>query len=254
MPPTPKPIHFVIMTAAWKRPMVMAIFLLQFEALKAYRPDVYKVDLVVAGTRGDKCEALCKKHTDHYFHTNNKPLGSKFNARLEYIRDNFPTCDAVIGLGSDDLLSVSALEVYGRHYRTGTKAVGIKDFYNMNLLRGTMKYTEGYKNVRFGEPVGPGRMLRREVLEQLNWQLHHPRRSRGLDRTMRKRLQKHGVRMRLIHQKEERICMVGLKGKVSLHRYNRTLPGIRMNAKSVITKYFGPQVWAAIRRLKRQPK
>jgi len=58
------------------------------------------------------------------------------------------------------------------------------DLMNKNLIRRELIYWKGYENYRKGEPVGGGRLIRRDYLDRVNWNPFDPKFYKNLDGSM----------------------------------------------------------------------
>lgn len=149
----------LIFTACWQRPHIFEVFLTKLPK---------KYPLCVVGEKTDQCyEVLQKERPDAiWVESENRPLGRKFNNGLKAISGY--EFDYIFITGSDDMFTPGLFEHYeslkGKYHYCG-----LLDFYFTDLER--VRYFSGHAANRKGEPIGSGRMIQRQVLEKLDWQL-----------------------------------------------------------------------------------
>jgi hypothetical protein len=232
----------VVLTCAWLRYDITKIFLEQIKVLQEYKPDEFEVELVVVGSKG-KCEQQVKPYTKHYIHHQNLPLGKKWNAGLKYCQQlNF---DFLLALGSDDIISTSALDVYKRYADEGYEYIGWKDFYLINTEKKIMKYWKGYEGKRSGESVGAGRLISRNILEQLDFKLWNDNKNKGLDGTFTKRINSVKHKSISVSARNNLVFMVDLKSRVNLGGYEKSI-GNQVSIKRLIPAHFSNHIYKMI--------
>lgn len=118
----------------------------------------------------------------------NAPLGRKANAAYRALQG---TCDAVVGLGSDDLVTPELFLAWARLLETYDYC-GLLDYYALDPHVPELRHWLGYgwhePSTRIGEPVGAGRVLSASVLEALGWEPFADGVDCGLDGTLERRL------------------------------------------------------------------
>lgn len=120
----------------------------------------------------------------------NSPLGSKWNSAFVRVREFNP--DACLFMGSSDWVSDNWIPYMGK-YLDEYDMVGKPDF-NMAHFRGNregdrdiqMGTWGGYneQSGRHGEAIGIGRMLRREILERIEYRPFDPTLDNSMDYSM----------------------------------------------------------------------
>jgi hypothetical protein len=119
----------------------------------------------------------------------------------------------------------------------GVDYIGLLDCYHYDLKNDEFGYASGYKCKRRGEPVGLGRMLSRNVLSKLNWQLYDPKRHRSLDKSFTDRIAKIPHTKRMLTQKGLGIYGVDVKDGYNRNSFERinTRPCERINIPELKT-------------------
>jgi hypothetical protein len=177
-------------TTLWGRPRIEILTLLYYTKL-AEQASLVDVELVAAVSE-DWAELAAKAMGWRTVRCNNGPLGAKHNAMLREVRETKP--DAFILVGSDDWLVAKAPLVAlplsnpfdalsGSMHRP---LVGLTDLWVIDLL--------GRRACWWSNPpqlIGPGRMVRRDLLDEAGWELWPNDAERGLDAPMGGRLQGH---------------------------------------------------------------
>ncbi|MDV6328080.1 glycosyltransferase [Idiomarina sp. Sol25] len=165
----------VILTCLWKRLELTKEFLRYYAILKEELERYLELDLVAVGSEGLLTRELTEAYGFHYVEAPNKPLSDKwqkglsFSSRIEF--------DALVILGSDDFLNKSTFFNYISMLRKGVVFYGFYDAYVYDSVEKDLMYWPGYSDVkskmpqRTGETVGMGRMLHRNVLELLDFDL-----------------------------------------------------------------------------------
>ena len=151
----------------------------------ALAPDV-TLELVAVGSEGAVSREVAERHGVLYLEHPNQPLGAKWNAGLAALEAR--DVEAVVVVGSDDLVQPELLRLYAEHLRRGARFVGLLDAYFLDLPAWQLFYWEGYSWARLGESGGLGRCIARPWLEAVGWRLWDGELERGLDRSMEARL------------------------------------------------------------------
>lgn len=204
----------VIYTCVWKRPELTKIVLSYYDQLKQDLSDRIDIQLIAVGSEGDRSRWLCESCGFNYIEYQNKPLSDKWEYGINRCRDYDP--DAVIIVGSDDLISRSLIEFYDKQLKEGLVFGGILDAYILDLESEQMIYWPGYNikvdvvnNInRLGETAGVGRCLSRALLEKLDFSIwSRLNKDRGLDGAMTQKLYQYGLE--LLDYKHSILTQVG---------------------------------------------
>ena len=137
---------------------------------------------IVMGHEGE-AEEIAKEMDVEFIHIGNHPLGNKWNAGFAASR--YYKADAVMFMGSSDWCSDDYVESIKLH---------IKDFGMLGMLGChfadvsddiRLVHWKGYgPGQRYQEPIGIGRVLRADFLNEINWRPFDPRLNAGLDWSM----------------------------------------------------------------------
>lgn len=168
------------MTAIWRRPALTRA-VMEYYARAMERVKTVELVGAVAGSEGDASRSIAEGAGWHYVEAENSPLGAKFNAALAAARELEP--DAVVVIGSDDLLSDRVWTAYNACLGRGYPYAGLSDcmFYDLESRR--FVHWLGY-TCRRPDPIGLGRMIAKPLLEAVDWRLWKDDVVRGLDSCM----------------------------------------------------------------------
>ena len=186
----------VILTCVWKRPKLTEIVLSHYSKLKEEIKETINLELVAVGSEGEVSKNICESCGFHYYEHENQPMSKKWDYGLKMTQKYNP--DAVIIMGSDDIITKEILDFYIGKIKQGFLLVGIKDFfiYESNLKK--LAYWRGYGELndahRMDETIGLGRCLARPLLDKLNFSVWGGLElDRNLDGAMTNRLRKVGI-------------------------------------------------------------
>jgi len=118
-----KPVKILILLPAWKRPEILEVTLRNIRQLMAYDPDRFQIQCFCVYSDDSSPPVLRKYGIDMGYH-NNLPVGTKKNAALTAIMENYDF-DYLMEMGSDDVLSPELLEKYEPYFHSGAKFFGI---------------------------------------------------------------------------------------------------------------------------------
>lgn len=165
-----------IVTCFWRRARVSRVYWAGIARLRAAHHGL-RVVAVLSRDDHDNITMARQRgaHVTIAFHPN-EPLCDKFNAGTRAAR-RLRGVDRVMVLGSDDVLSTSALRLL-LAASTRAAVVGPRDFYFYDAATARLKYWPGYASTheRAGRPIGAGRIMTRDVLDHFAWAPwpHHP--------------------------------------------------------------------------------
>lgn len=191
----------------------------------------------------------------HLVRSPNTPLGAKFNTAYRATRDL--RVDGVLGIGSDDFMSLGVVEAAVRGIRAGLDYGGVSDLYVVCAVRRQAIHWTGYTGRRAGEAVGPGRWLSAALLERLHWTPFEPSLGRGLDGSMMARIDGLGdvdTRSGVVPMESSGQIVALMTERNISHWWNdRLSPGAVPLAVSDVTsrirggerlaRYLAPRVW-----------
>lgn len=165
----------LILTCLWKRLELTKEFLKYYSVLKDYLEPQLELDLLAVGSEGELTQKLVERYGFSYVEAPNKPLSDKWQKGLTFAQNiDF---DAIVILGSDDFLDKKTFLTYKKMLQKRVIFFGFYDAYIYDSGEKDLMYWPGYGDSnskmphRTGETVGMGRMLHRNVLEILNFDL-----------------------------------------------------------------------------------
>lgn len=170
-------VKLMILTCVWKRHELSRLFFSYYEKLgKKLGPDI-DIQIIAVGSEGEISRSICEEYDAHYLEYPNQPLSDKWQAGLDYARSfDF---DALVVLGSDDFICESTFKFYSKQVSKGALFLGFQDCYLHDFSTKKTIYWKGYGAAgvkqsqphRVGETIGLGRVLRRELLEFMDFDL-----------------------------------------------------------------------------------
>ena len=108
-----------MVTGVWKRPEIFEMFAIGVHNLGI------DIDVIVAGSEGDKSRAMVEAHGFHYIEIANKPLSKKMNATT--LKAKELGADYVICMCSYDIISPELMQEYIKWMVLGYDYIGIID-------------------------------------------------------------------------------------------------------------------------------
>ena len=167
------------MIAAWQRHSLLRMTLRHLQSV--VEPD----DIVsVVGSESEVREIVAEAGFE-YTSAPNRPLSNKRNQGLLPLRGRV---DAVVVLNSDDFLSKDLLEAH-RSLLPEHPVMGLEGLVFLVAAQKRFYVWPRYKNrARRVVGIGPGRAIRADVLDRLDWQLWPGGHNRELDGQMARRL------------------------------------------------------------------
>lgn len=130
-----------------------------------------------------EAEEIAKQLDVEWIHIDNDPLGNKWNAGFQASKNY--KADAVMFMGSSDWCSDDYIDSIKLHMQDftmlGMLGCHFADISNTIRLVHWKGYTSG---PRYHEPIGIGRVLRCDFLDDIQWRPFDPRLNSGLDWSM----------------------------------------------------------------------
>lgn len=165
--------RFGIHMPAWRRRALLCVVLDHLRRVdRAIRADGHELDICVAGSEGEELAACVTALGARYVEVPNAPLSDKINAAVEALRGRNP--DALVGIGSDDLVTAAMFRRWAELLLSGSDYVGALDGYYYDAQTGRLLYWRGYPGARVGEVLGPGRCISSALAERLGWKPFPP--------------------------------------------------------------------------------
>ena len=176
-----------VLTCLWQRPALTDVVLRWYQHLKSDLSEQLDLELLAVGSEGAASRALAEDNGFAYVEHPNAPLGAKWNAGLAALRERQP--DAVVIVGSDDLVSGNLFILYADRIARGCQYLGLTDMYFLDLASRRLCFWPGYPpGGRHGETLGLGRCLHADLLDVHDWRLWEDGLRMGLDGSMTRRL------------------------------------------------------------------
>lgn len=157
--------RIVLMVTMYKRHELTKFVFNHYNKIAKKKSKV-EIILCAAGSEGIISESIAVNNGFNYIEVNNYPLSTKHNKLLKYAREFNP--DAVVLIGSDDMLSPNMFYLYADKINQGIDLFGFSDFY---MYDRQMYHWNGYEGLRIGESIGAGRMFSKRLLDSLDWDL-----------------------------------------------------------------------------------
>lgn len=222
-------IRILAVMPLWRRPALTRLILRQWNAqIQRLRADG-RVDLhlLCIGSEGAASVELVSGYANSmsYMEHRNYPLNQKWNAGIQLARTMNP--DAVVIVGSDDLLSDALWLAYADKLARGEEAFGLLDLWFFDISTQRLGYWPGYSqdSARFGESVGLGRCYSRSVLNQLDWLLwdYPPAKNTVLDGNSTARLNRFNIYPTAFRMDRlgPNVRAVDIKGTFSITQWDR---------------------------------
>ena len=208
-----KKLNLVMLTCVWKRPKLTKIILSYYSKLKKEIKSTVNLELVAVGSEGNKSKEICEGAGFHYFEHENQPMSNKWQYGLKMTKKYDP--DAVIIMGSDDIITKEIINFYIEKINSGHLLVGIKDFYIYESDLKKLAHWRGYGKLndahRMDETIGLGRCLARPLLDKIEFDVWGGLElRRNLDGAMTNRLKEFGI----FPVSEKNCPVVGYGGKI----------------------------------------
>lgn len=189
-----------IISACWQRPRVTASFLRHHKGL-----DPAPVGIIMAGSPGDGHEGVDFTGV-HYFQVPNV-MGAKWNAAVQAAKA--VDADHYLFMGSDDFMD----QAMWSHYNTYTgQHLALLDLFFHDGLTDQTIYWPGYVGPRRKEPIGAAKLVRRDVLDVIDWRPFRERRNAALDYDMHRNIRSIGAVVDVVPMSATGGICVDLKG------------------------------------------
>jgi len=132
--------------------------------------------LFAVGSEGLASERVATSNGFVYEEAPNHPLGAKWNSGLRAMHERFPSLDAVLIVGSDDLIEQEYLVLCRDYLQTASRnytMLGLLDMYYFDLKTLQLVYTAGYtedaQKRRPDRTLGFGRCVKSSIMDAVDW-------------------------------------------------------------------------------------
>jgi hypothetical protein len=164
------------MIPVWGRPVLTRSVLSHYARLAdRLAADGLLLDLLVVGSEGVTSRALADGAGARYLETPNHPLSMKFQAGVMAFRES--GADAVVILGSDDLLNAHCFDEIGRAWDGGHEVIDFRELYVYDVASGRCCF---FPRIY----IGCGRVMTRSFLDRVDWRLWRTAVNKGVDMTL----------------------------------------------------------------------
>lgn len=150
-------------------------------------------EVCCAGSEGEASRRVVAPY-GHYVEVPNEPLGAKFNAALALALREYPDLDAVLIVGSDNLIATPLLDTMAE---IDADVAGLLDAYEYHPDTYQVCHWPGYCDeiskrdgnpLRTNEPVGSCKLVSRRMIDPMDGKLWPPDGNRSLDWHMMRRI------------------------------------------------------------------
>jgi hypothetical protein len=211
----------LILTTAYGRPKVFVSFLKYYLRIKKAYP---QIECLVVNSEG-VLENMCNVAGVHYLSWKNRPLGGKWNAGLRYAKNL--EWDYLLIMGSDDITNTEIFDTYERWAIADYDLIGFKDAYFYDMPTKNLRYWSGYENQRKGEPTGAGRLIKRSVIEKLNYELWDGTKEKYLDSSMTKKLRPLKLKYKVLSLRETGDFLMGIKSAGNITAFSQKFKKVK---------------------------
>lgn len=171
-----------ILTAIWKRHALTRCVLRHYARLKV--PGVEFV-LAAVGSEKKKSRELAHDADWCYVEAPNHKLGGKWNAGMRSLRST--NVDAVVIVGSDDVLNAEYFDAMAAHVAAGTDLFTLRGLWFLDAPTNRLSYNYLWF-------TGAGAMVSRAVLDKVAWRPWEAERTRYLDTSLLNAVMPHARR------------------------------------------------------------
>ena len=206
-----------VLVPFWRRHALTRVVLNHLRKVSRIAADRWGVDFRIqtVGSEGKVSETLAEDCDVHaHIEHKNQPLGTKINAGGHEIWKRHP--DAMMVLGSDDLITPGYVRVVSNALIEGHGCIGFADiaFYDLET-RATVHWANTWTQTHAMQPVGAGRTWAAGALDVAQGRLWQPSRDHGLDTDSwcrLKRWREHHSVCRFAMDEEADIAVCDVKG------------------------------------------
>lgn len=185
-------VKILLLTCIWRREALTKVVLKYYQDLAHTLSDKIDLTTLVVGSEGKP--DYMDEFGHEYVHSENKPLSNKWQTGIQKAKEL--EHDAVVIVGSDDLISEKQFRLYCDALDEGHLFYGVADLGISNNSRSV--YWPGYQPHfsarRYLESIGAARMIATPLLKALDYKLWDTRPiNKGLDRLITDKLDELGL-------------------------------------------------------------
>lgn len=185
----------LVLTCVWKRHELTNAFYRYYKKIKQELADTIEITLLAVGSEGNTSRVNCQAHGFNYVEADNSPLTYKWQAGMqEASKFQF---DGMVILGSDDFIEKEVFYLYKKALENNIHFYGFRDMYLYDVPSKNFGHWLGYGSAsgnvaqptRIGETIGLGRLISRELLEFLSFDIWSDiSANKSLDRLMKEKI------------------------------------------------------------------
>lgn len=194
--------------------------------IKTLRKQTKKTGIILIGSSEEDTKWASSIANDdvYYLECVNKPLGLKWNVGVKYSKLFNP--NAIVILGSDDLLSTNYIEYMYKHITNGIDLVGKSDW---NIVALNEFYEASYKG--FGL-LGAGKIISKRILDELDWSIFDIIRHYSLDSLGTQIISKKGKHM---SDNNKNVSILSVKGNFPQKNTLKSILNSQNKKKSILS-------------------
>lgn len=178
----------IVLTCVWGRPEVTKLYIKGIKLSQSKLKDVYNFKNIVVDSDESNKELFIDDTNFIYFNHQNLPVSNKWNFALSQCRNL--EFDYILMMGSDDIISDSVLLKYKDFMDLNYEYIGLTDLFVYNTIDNKFYYWAGYGvySGRYGESLGLGRCIHKNIINNFNYKLWDDNLNKGLDGSMEKKM------------------------------------------------------------------
>lgn len=181
-------IKLCVISCVYQRPEITQIVFDYWKSIQEKTKNIFDFTNIIVDSDSSNLKYFEKSTNFKYYNYYNNPLSDKWNYAASLLKNE--DFDYVLFIGSDDIMDEVVLKNYYNEMISGIDFIGLIDMYVFDYITSKSFYWKGYseKSGRFGETIGLGRCLSKNLITELNYTPWAYGFDRGLDGTMQKKL------------------------------------------------------------------
>lgn len=201
----------------------------------------FDIQKLAVGSEGEVSRQVAYSSGWDYVEHVNSPLTRKFTHLFQTAREYKP--DAVLLMGSDDLISERLIRYYQDNYSADAKyLMGLKDLYFYHARTKKTIQHQGFIGSKSPFTIGCGRIFSRALLDMIDWKPWGEQvTERGLDITCSRIFERMGVKEKQLTMEEAGIA-VDIKTDVGLTKMETFNFNFKPVSPEIIEKEFPEQM------------
>jgi hypothetical protein len=207
-----------IVSAVWQRHNVFEMFAQGCKNLM--NNGRAEIIVIVAGSEGRVSKQLVEKHGFIYCEMPNNQLAEKVNAPVIIARKL--NVDYIFAMGSDDVISPQAFDIYIDEMEQGTDFIGVSDFYFYDLKTKRTLYWGGYlERWRKGHSCGAARAISKKLLNSWGWKVWEPKHNTILDNSIQEKLSRISHTSCIFSLRHQGVMAVDIKSQTNMTPFEK---------------------------------